>query len=196
MISSNRCNWQNCERSVDCRESKHAPPYCIFTEERLEDHSTNGQTPRKQRRTWINSTDWVESISIDNKVSILCKDVINNPLHVPRVRTSSHVETICSHCVHRRNCVPLNTNNKSNQEGNSRQETCPVRIPELTCTTWPMFLTIGPTAVLLVVTNHCDCNTNEERNGQPNQWRPRFRERFVRPETCFVPCSEQIKHPE
>ena len=142
VIFGNGGNWQDGKCTINCRKSKHAPPYSIVTEEWLKNHSTNSQRPGKQRRTWVCSTDWVESICVHDKVSILSKDVVNDTLHVPRVRTTSHIETIGSESVHRRNCIPLNSDDKTNQEGNHCEKTCPMSIPELASATRTVFFSV------------------------------------------------------
>ena len=142
VIFGNSSNWQDGECTINCRKSKHAPPHSIITKEWLKNHCTDSQRPGKQRRTWVCSTNWVESICVHDKVSILSKNVVNNTLHVPRVRTASQVETIGSKRVHGRNCVPLNSDNKANQEGYRCEKTSPVSVPKLTSTTRTMLFSV------------------------------------------------------
>ena len=80
-------------------------------------------------------------------MSVLSKNVIDNALHVPRVRTASHVESVSSKSVHRWDSIPLNTNDETNKEGDNGQKTGPMGVPELTCTAWAVFFTVGPSTV-------------------------------------------------
>ena len=116
VISCNCSDGPNGQSSVDGWQSKHAPPYRIFTKNRLKNHSADGQAPREQRWTWVDSSDWIEPISVHDKVSVLSEDVINNPLHVPRVRTTGHVEATCSHSVHGWYSIPLDSYDETDKE--------------------------------------------------------------------------------
>ena len=123
---------ENRQRTVKSRESEHAPPDGLLrgAEEGLQEHGTNGHRPREQRRTWVNAAHRIEAICVHNKMCVVRKDVVDNPLHVPRVRTAGHVPVARTKGVHRRHSVPLNTDGKTNQKGGGNHHSCTVSAKE------------------------------------------------------------------
>ena len=88
--------------AIHRRQGEHAPPNGILggVEEGFECHGTDGHGPREEWRTWVDSTEGVEAVSVNHKVSIVGNDVVDNALHVPRVGTTGHVPVAGAKGVH------------------------------------------------------------------------------------------------
>ena len=95
-------NGEHGQRTVDGRESEHAPPNGVFgrVQEGFECHRTDGHGPREQRRTRVDATDGIKPISVHHQVSVVGQDVVDNSLHVPRVGPARHVPVCGSKGVH------------------------------------------------------------------------------------------------
>ena len=99
---------------------------------------------------------------------IVGKNVINDSLHVPRVRTTGHVPSVCSEGVHRWDDVPLDTNDEPEEERHTNHDAGPVCVPEPSGTRGLVFAAVGPSTPLVPSADHVDDGADEEGEGEPN----------------------------
>ena len=131
VLTSNRSDRENGECTIDRWKSQHCPPYSIVTSnEWLQERCQHCNRPCKQWRTWVDAPDWIGSIRIEDKMCIVGENVINDALHVPRVRTTGHVPSVGPEGVHRWDDVPLDANNESEEERHTDHDAGPVCVPE------------------------------------------------------------------
>ena len=103
---------------------------------------------------------------------VVGKNVIDNSLHVPWVRTAGHVPSVCSEGVHRWDDVPLDTNDESKEERHTDHDAGPVGVPKPSSTRRFVFAAVGPSTPLVASSDHVNDGADEEREGEPDQSAP------------------------
>ncbi len=95
-------NGEHGQGTVHGRQGKHAPPDSVLggVEEGFERHGADGHGPREEWWTWVDATDGVETVGVNDKVGVVRNDVVHHALHVPRVRTAGHVPVAGTKSVH------------------------------------------------------------------------------------------------
>ena len=176
-------NREDGQGAVNSRETEHAPPNSLVRggDEGLQNHGTYGHGPREQRRSRVDAADGVEPVSVNDEVSVVGENVVNNPLHVPGVGAASHVPVLCTKTVHRRHGVPLNSNGETDKERHDDHEASAVGTHEEPGLRWLVLASVGPPTVIFVVADGIDTDADEERDGEPNQSTPCAVEVFVVP---------------
>ena len=128
-------------------------------------------------------------------MGIVRQNVVDDTLHVPRVRTTGHVPVAGSKSVHRRHGIPLNANGEADQEGQGHHHSSTMSTEEETSLRGFMLTKVGPTAVLFVVSEVVNSSAQEERETEPNQGTPCAVEVFVVPNTSLKPSSDLVQSP-
>ena len=145
-----RCNRKYGQCTVNSRHARNGPPSCIVDvafQERVQCNATQRQCPTEQRRSRIDGTDRIGTVHIDDEVTVLCKDVVDGALHVPRVRTTGHVPFTGSCSVHCRNHVPHDADSQSGKECPRDGDSIPVLAPPKSClTVFTAFRTLQQTS--------------------------------------------------
>ena len=117
---------------------------------------------------------------------IVGENVIDDALHVPRVRTTGHVPSVGPEGVHRWDDVPLDTDDESEEERHSDHDARPVCVPKPSCAGGFVLAAVGPSTPLVASADHVDDRTDEEGEGEPNQCAPATVKVLVVPHSVFV----------
>ena len=128
VIACNGRDREDRQRAKDGGDGDHRPPDGVLGggEEGLQHHGEQGDGPHEQGRTWVDAAQRIEAVRVKDEVRVLHHDVVDDALHVPRVRTAGEVPIAGPVAVHGGDDVPLGADREGHDEGRGDHDLRPV----------------------------------------------------------------------
>ena len=128
MVACDGRDREDRQRAKDGGNGDHRPPDGVLRggEEGLQHHGEQGDGPHKQRRTRVDAAQRIEPVCVKDEVRVLHHDVVDDALHVPRVRTAGEVPIAGPVAVHGGDDVPLGADREGHEEGRGDHDLRPV----------------------------------------------------------------------